>query len=314
MNRRQRDFRLKVNKDTMLLALTLLYFFYGFFEPYLNQIIGPLMRYYIIVLVGLYILRYNGKLRLERVLLYFFVWFLFSCVTLAWARDYEIVKLHFFTVFASILLLICLTQSPVDKRLVPGMMYTFWLGSFLTGFLSLLFNSAYHFQLRFSARQVLTLWGVQTDPNNQAIFLMYGISVSLYFLIVKKEKLLVCIVTIIVNMISMMMTASRGGFLSFGVMLVLIVLVVIKDWKTKIWAVLVATVVVFLVYRYMPSFVNSISFERLTELETYEGGGNRIAIWKNALKLLNENPLYYLFGAGWGSYYDYNGWKGIHNT
>mgnify|MGYP002626133574 CR=1 FL=1 len=303
-----------LNKNNILLGLTSVYIFYGFFEPYLNQLIGPIMRFYIIALAGLYILFHHGKLTIGAGIQYIVLWFFFECITIIWARNYEIIKMHFLTVLGFVVLLVCISQRPIDKRLINSMIYTFWIGSFLIGLLSLFFHSTYHFQMRFSARQVLTLGGVQTDPNNQAIFLMYGISISLYYLFVKREKILFSIVTIIINMISMLMTSSRGSFLSLGLMLLLIVLFVIKDWKTKLWALAASLVILGLMIRFAPSILSASSLERLLEFDSYEGGGNRITIWKNALTLINENLLYYIVGAGWGSYYNYNGWAGIHNT
>lgn len=304
----------KIKKSTLLNALTLIYFFYGFFEPYLNQIVGPIMRFFIIVLAGLHIFRIKGKIKIEQFSLFYLLWLLYSCFTLIWARDYSIFRIHFFTVFGFVILLICLLQKPIENDLISGMIYTFWSGSFLIGLLSLFFHSAYHFDLRFTARQVLTLFGVQTDPNNQAIFLMFGISISLYYLIVKREKLILCISTIVVNMISMMLTASRGGILSFGVLTVIVIIFIIKDWKAKVWAIVVTIISLAIISRFIPSFLNTSTLERLVEFDTYEGGGNRITIWKNAIALMNENPLFYLFGSGWGSYYNYNGWAGMHNT
>ena len=272
------------------------------------------MRFYIIVLSGLYILFNNGKLKIDKGVKYIMIWFGFECITLVWARDYEIFRLHFLTMIGFVVLLLCITQPPIDKKLITNMVYSFWIGSFLIGFLSLFFHSTYHFQSQFSARQVLTLRGVQTDPNNQAIFLMYGISISLYYLFVRREKKIFCIGTIVINMISMMMTGSRGGFLSFGVMVFIVIFFVVKDWKTKIWSIIATIVIVLLIVRFAPSILNSATLERLIQFDEYEGGGNRVTIWKNALTLINENPFYYLVGAGWGSYNNYNGWAGIHNT
>jgi hypothetical protein len=40
----------------------------------------------------------------------------------------------------------------------------------------------------FSVRQVLTLFGAQNDPNDQAAFLLVGIAIALYFLMNKSKK------------------------------------------------------------------------------------------------------------------------------
>ena len=56
-------------------------------------------------------------------------------------------------------------------------------------------------------------------------------------------------------------------------------------------------------------------YYRLFEVSTYEGGSERTEIWGNAFELMRSNILFYLFGAGWGSYYGYNGYYVVmHNT
>ena len=304
-----------VKTTNVLYGMTAIYFFYSFFEPYFNQLIGPIMKFYIIALVGLYIVHYKGKFQVSSVSKSVLFWFLLSCVSLLWARDYTIVKMHFLTVSGAVALLICLTQLPIDEKIIKYSITTFWTGSLVVGLLSLVFHSSYyHYGLEFSARQVLTIAGVQTDPNDQAIFLLFGISISLYYIFVKKERIVISAFTIVINTISMMMTASRGGFLSFGLMVLIIILFVVRELKTKIWIILSSIAVLALIIYFLPKFISTSSLERLLQFDTYEGGGNRITFWKSGFRLLNENPFYYLFGAGWGSYYNYDGTHGMHNT
>ena len=305
----------RISATALLQALTIFYFFYSFFEPYFNQLIGPIMKFYIILLVGLYVAHYNGKFQLNNFHKSILCWFTLYCISLLWARDYTIGKMHFFTVCGAVALLVCLTQVPIDNRIISYSIYTFWSGSFIVGLLSLVFHSSYyHYGLQFSARQVLTIAGVQTDPNDQAVFLLFGLSISLYYIFVKREKIILSIVTIVVNAISMMMTASRGGFLSFGLMVLIIVVFVVRELKTKVWIILSSLAVVVLIVYFLPRFISISSLERLLQFDTYEGGGNRITFWKSGFHLLNENLFYYCFGAGWGSYYNYEGTYGMHNT
>ena len=295
--------------------MTVFYFFYSFLEPYFNQMVGPIMKFYIIVLVALYVVHFHGLIQLNSIIKTVLLWFALYCVSLLWTRDYTIAQMHFLTISGAVALLICLTQLPVEKQLISYSINTFWIGSFAVGLLSLVFHSSYrHYGLEFSARQVLTIAGTQTDPNDQSIFLLFGISIALYYIFVKKEKLILSIVTIVVNSISMMMTASRGGFLSFGLMILIIVVFVVRGFKTKIWIVLSSLVILGLIVYFLPRFISTASLDRLLQFDSYEGGGNRITFWKNGFRLLNENPFYYVFGAGWGAYYNYEGTHGMHNT
>lgn len=305
----------KFKVNTILNGMTAFYFFYSFFEPYFNQIIGPIMKYYILFLVALYIFHFKGKMGLNNITISVLGWFLFSCITLLWARDFTIVKMHFLTVSGAVALLICLLQFPVDKKLIDYSIFTFWFGSSIVGLLSLFFHSGYyHYGKVFSVRQVLTISGVQTDPNDQSIFLLFGISIALFYIFVKRKYVILSVITVVINSISIMMTASRGGFLSLGLLLLITILFVVRDWKTKLWMILASLVVAVLIVRLLPSFLSASSLERIIQFDTYEGGGNRITFWKSGFRLLNENPFYYLFGAGWGSYYNYDETHGMHNT
>ncbi len=173
--------KLTAGKATnVLYGMTAFYFFYSFFEPYFNQLIGPIMKFYIIALVGLYIVHYKGKFQVNNLSKSILFWFALSCISLLWARDYTIVKMHFLTVCGAVALLICLTQTPINKKIISYSVITFWTGSLIVGLLSLPFHSSYyHYGVEFSARQVLTIAGVQTDPNDQAVFLLFEISISL---------------------------------------------------------------------------------------------------------------------------------------
>ena len=66
----------------VLFVLTAFYFFYGYFEPYLNQIVGPMMRFYIIALSLFYLLHAHFRIKQNHLIRYFAIWFAFQCITL----------------------------------------------------------------------------------------------------------------------------------------------------------------------------------------------------------------------------------------
>lgn len=308
---RQNEERADNHQGYILLFLTAFYFFFTFFEPYLNQRFGALTKYYILLLVILFVLKKKGLIQINPIIMPLVVWFIYLCCTLLWSKDDTIAKLHFFTICASVIFAICLIQTPVDRRWINYMVFPLWIGSFLIGFLSMFSHTAY---VGVEKRQVLSLFGYQTDPNNQAIFLMFGISIALYYMIVERRKILFCIATVVVSLLSILMTASRGAFLSVGIMIAIIFVFILRDWKLKVLFFIALAVLLLLVYRYIPSIVSSSSMERLTEFDTYEGGGARLELWTNAFKLCSENPIYIVFGAGWGTYNIINTGHGMHNT
>ena len=308
----EKQHKLIITGSSLLRVLLSFYFFYCFFEGYLNQKIGSVTKYYIFLLALLYIWNYHGKIKLNFISISYIVWFIYKCITLLWTRNYYMFHLHILAHIGILLLLACLVAKPLDYKTIQFLICALWSGSLAIGVLSLFFHGAY--LGTFSARQVLILFGVAEDPNNQAAFLLFGIEIALYYIIAEKRHIVFAVITICINIISIMMTSSRGGFVVVAILSILIVLFMAEKNSTKIWACIVIAAGVFFVFRYASYFVSVESWDRLLS-QGYQGGSGRTELWKNTINLLNENPIYYLFGAGWGANWGYNGVEvGLHNT
>ena len=310
LNNRQSG--LKISSEKIICIFTAIYFFISFFEGYLNQVIGSLVKFFIFALALLYIWKYKGKITLNFISVSYIVWFAYKLLTLLWTRSYYMFDLHIFAHIGIVLIVTCIVSKPLSNKTIHYLTGALWLGSFSIGLLSLFFHTAY--LGTFTARQVLVLFGVSEDPNNQASFLLFGIAIALYYIVLEKRYIAFGLITIFVNIASLMMTSSRGGFITVVLMALIIIFMTDKK-STKIWAVIVVIMASVLIYKYAGNFVSVDSWDRLMVMEGYEGGSGRIDRWENTIRLLNENPLYYLFGAGWGANWGYNGFEtGIHNT
>ena len=120
-------------------------------------------------------------------------------------------------------MLIVLTANPLDKKTISYIVNTMWLGSATIGVLSLFFSHPYHGVV--TTRQVLNLFGQEADPNNQAAFLLVGLTIALYNLIFQGKYRILSAATIAVNAYSLFLTGSRGGFVGLvcvGLVLLLI--------------------------------------------------------------------------------------------
>ena len=69
---------------------------------------------------------------------------------------------------------------------------------------------------RFYARQVLTLFGQQNDPNNCAAFLLIGITLGLFSATIERKHVPISALVVAVNTYALMLTSSRAGFLTLG--------------------------------------------------------------------------------------------------
>ena len=304
-------------KETPLYLRVLLVFYFvlEFFEPYINAAFGSYTKFYLILLIFV-LLNYHGfRIIYNKTAIYFVYWFLYKCLTIIWCRNNYIYQLHFFTNFTAVILLYLLTIQPMSKKTIENITAALWIGSGLIGVLSLISNEPY---LGVSNRIVLKLFNVSVDPNNDAAFLAVGIAVSLYYLINPKIKKVIkaySIISILVNTYALFMTGSRGGLLTEVGIFAVLAFFYIQKGKHKIMFCVgllgMIALIDHLSHKYLPLDV----YYRLFETATYEGGSERTEIWSNAFTLINSDPIYYLFGTGWGSYYGYNGYYVVmHNT
>ena len=289
------------------------YFLLAFFEPYLNGMLGSFAKYYILLLIGVLCIAYT-KLKIRQLHLCFLIWLAYKCVSVLWSSNLYIPKLHIFSQIGMVGLLVILTAIPLDKKTIQSIVNTMWLGSFAIGVLSLFYSHAYHGVV--ATRQVLYLFGQEADPNNQAAFLLIGLTIALYKLFsVKKQYILSC-TTIAVNTYSLFMTGSRGGLVGLTCVGVGLFLMALggERFRSKVKDILIIVFICvglyFIATRYLPSDI----YERLFTFSSYEGGSERDIIWQNGWELFSSN-FNFLFGAGWGAYYGYNGfYAAMHNT
>lgn len=187
----------------------------------------------------------------------------------------------------------------------------------LFSLLTLFFNKP--FLGLYDSRRVLTIFGIQNDPNNLATYYCFGFLISLYLLVEnsKKNKLfLLYLIPLATCAYSCFLTGSRAGLICLIVSLVLgfsffgtnkIMIRIIRFGGICI-AIIFVTLLILMI---KPDLL-SVFFVRFVQAFN-DGGSGRIDIWKTDLELLYSNPL---FGGGWGSatYYGKIFEKAVHNT
>lgn len=290
-----------------------IYLLISFYEPFLNGTIGSVTKYYMFALMGVAIVAaHNVKIRKHHI--FFFFWLAYQIFTLFWTSSYDIAKLHFLSQVGMVALLFTLTAIPICDKTISGIINTLWLGSASVGFLSLFFSQPYHG--KFEQRLVLTLFGAEAEPNNQAAFVVVGVAVSFYYIIVEKRYIIPSILIVVINTYSLFLTGSRGGLVSLIVIVLCFVffngkIVPLRKNLMKIFLIVIFVVTVYFVTTH---YLDKDIFERLFNFEDYEGGSERAALWSNAWELFSTS-VYPVFGAGWGAYYGYKGYySDVHNT
>lgn len=292
---------------------TYIYVLLSFFEPYLNGALGSLTKYYIFALMGL-ICVIEKKLFLFRFHGCFIVWLGYKIISTVWTTNMYIPRLHLINHIGMVALLIVLTGISWDKQSVEDIVKMMWMGSALIGLLSLRFSHPYHGVVM--SRRVLYLFGQEMDPNNQAVFLLVGIAISIYFLMIEKSYKIIALFVMFINAYSMLLTGSRGGLVGVVCVILVMYLYMTRDAKVteKISVLAAMTLILIIGFQIAIKFLPQDTFLRLFTFSSYEGGSDRDIIWKNGLNLLFLPP-HLLTGAGWGAYYGYNGISMVmHNT
>lgn len=310
------DQELNIKEPKWLTYLMCVYIFLSYFETYLTVFIGTSTKYFLLGLIGLMFGSMHFKFQLRSNVKMFVAWFLFKLSSVLWASFSSMhngdFNLHFLSQVGMVMFLLALDGSDHTEHFISTIIHVSFWCSFLFGVLSIFFPRAYINEV-YAARQVLTLWGQQNDPNNCAAYLSVGCVLAMYSLIVMHQKRVLNTVVLIVNTIALFMTSSRGGLVTIACMLVLLIVLPNHEDKQhhngilrKFALTAVLTVVgIWLITKYVPA----ASFDRLIDFKDYEGGSGRSVRWEVAFDLISQRPI---FGWGWGGYNI--GFGAIHNT
>lgn len=295
-------------------GLLCLYFVISIFEPYLNGVFGSLTKYYIILLIGvlLFQVRY---IKVRTIQVAYVVWLAFKILSMLWSENLETPQLHFISQVGMIGFLLVMTAIDVDKVTVDAIKLVYCLSSGAIGLLSVFFSQPYHGVA--TSRQVLVLFGVEADPNNQVVLMLIGICISLFYLLYEKRHRLLSVCVLIVNTYSSFRASSRAGLVTMVVLCVFCL--VVSEEKLTLKSILkraIFVLVIFVVFYYVASnFLSEEIYNRLFDFDSYEGGSDRTTLWSNAWRLYVRDPLTMLIGAGWGTVNDYTGLDlAVHNT
>lgn len=139
------------------------------------------------------------------------------------------------------------------------------------------------------------------DPNYYSTLLNYGFLVaSLYivnylnseFIIFNKKLLIITAITIFAAVV---MCASRGGFICYGALLLIILATSKIKWYWYICAILIISATIFILYN---NGIFDVLLYRLFEEESISTGTGRIGIWQKAINNFDIQPVYNIILGG----------------
>jgi O-antigen ligase len=142
--------------------------------------------------------------------------------------------------------------------------------------------------------------GIFANPNDLSRILVVGIGLSLYFMGSRTRFKPLWLVALGVFGHALLLTESRGGFIAFIVMVMVLFHARFGTLKSVALACLV-----------LPALALAIG-GRQTDLSTSGGTGQqRIRLWSDGLVALQSSPV---FGTGMGTYPEITGRLGAHNS
>lgn len=301
----------RVSKQSIFLFC--FYIFLSFFETYLTPSFGNGTKFYLLMVLALFMYSARFRLKINSFWMFYLAWFFFKFVSIAWSsmsnNDF---KTHLLSQIGMVLFVIVMVGGDQSRELIHAILQTnLWI-SFLFGVLSIFFRGSFISE-EFVARQVLTLFGQQNDPNNCAAFLLVGITLGLYSATIERKKLMVNGLIVAINIYALLLTSSRAGFLTLGAIIVCIVFLPQPnqelELKKAIQKILLIVLIIVIAVALVQHFLPQTNIDRLLNWNEYESGSGRDIRWERAIQLFMQRPL---FGWGWGGYN--TGVGAIHNT
>ena len=284
-------------------VLFVLYIFLSYFEIYFIGKIGNSTKYLMLFIILSFIIVKRGKLLINVWGLSYLIWFVYWCMSILWSNHSSpSVEMHFISQIGIVLFIFILSGIRFDSAFIRLNLKAHFFVSFLFGALSILLNRPYLDKLS-SGRRVLTLFGIQNDPNNCAAFLIVGIAIAMYSIIYESKFKLLSVLVVAVNGFALMLTSSRAGIISIVVILLALLFFrrkrVDKQNVGTITKILIVFCIVVLLclfgYKYLPQD----SLNRILAFENYSNASGRNELWKYTFDLIVERPI---FGWGWGGY------------
>lgn len=268
------------------------------FEAYLVSLVGGIVKYVLLFAI-LYVLYkdcyHSRKLYFNWYIVAFLAWFVIKTTSILWTSNLAIPKLHFASQIGMVGFFFALNSIEIDQRSRDKILISMYAGSLLFCGLSLLLMRPYAL---YTQRFVLTIMGVQMDPNNAGAIALPSFALSMYWMVQKRGviKRLFYASSLLMSSYVILMTGSRGSMLGMAAIVLLLVLTS-RDISLSKKALMVAVL-----------FLGLLAVLSITPIDTlnrlfgdYGDGSGRSELWQSVWNAFLAHPL---LGVGWGGVAD----------
>ncbi|MGP4079196.1 O-antigen ligase family protein [Pseudalkalibacillus sp. R45] len=301
--------------------LIALYFFLTPLEPIVNVIIpgGSSVKYVGGILLVVFLLHsYKYQLKHNIFIFHFLIliWLLITTLSYFYTTSTNYALIYLPTYISITVFFILLTTINYHQRQIKLFIMSTLYGSTILAIFMLSSMTLYHGK---GIRYSLSILNAEIDPNNIAAFLAYGVLISFNNTFMKKNNKLKNIVFLIINIIALFYTGSRGAFITIGFALIILSIYKFRSngrYYFSIKSIAKSMLVLTIVVVFLNIFVPESLLSRILEFTSYESGSERTNIWAFAIERLASSPL---IGYGVGSFPEvantyYGIHKGMHNT
>ena len=305
----------------LIVFILSLYFLVTPVEFILNHLLGGSAKYLGGVSIGLIIIyllssRKKFSVRFHHILI--ILWVFYGLLTLMWA-DFNEFTVQYFSTYLSMVTFFVFSTSIRYTESEYNKILTFALIGTLIISLLLVFQQESYYSGSIVARKTVNLFGVKQDPNNIAATILVGVAISLDRILRHKTRMKSRLLILIILITAIILTGSRGGFLSLLILIFIFLLMAHKSYdvqrikiSSRAGLLMIAVISLGVVLVFIPdTLVN-----RIFDISSYASGSGRTELWNLAWNGIKNNIL---FGNGIASqanyYLSYFGYaKGIHNT
>lgn len=283
------------NKLSFWGILITIFAFLSPLESFLGSSAGSLLKLYTLGCIGLFVLRILAKKNYRFVVpaqwlfVFLFVVIIVSALSSShFSRASDVL----FAIGLQVVLILTATQIPYSRKDRDFILYGYIFGCLILAIL-LMGNVD---QLAEGARVSAETEEGGVDPNNVAAYLVAGVAAVMTIHFERKYFTLLRWICMVFLVIAMLLTASRGAFLALLLFVIYHTITQknIKDAMVTIFFIGVMAFLIIILSKKLFGLYNPIEI-LMYRFREDTGGSGRTDLWKIALELIVEKPI---FGYG----------------
>lgn len=305
-NQLKTDVTGKTKYDIILSALMFLYCLSLPFEEALAFSFGSILRVFGIFIILYCFFKYISepiKGSTINLLAPFVIWLFFAGISLLWCKDSSW-WVYFFKIYLVQIVFVFVVVSFSAHINFEYIKYGLIMGGVIASAMLILMPSSS--ALTEEGRRTIIVFGKVFDPNIVASIIILGLFMTIEKFFSQKSRKKSYIFLMIILVIGMLYTGSRGALIScvagFGIQLLLEMKK--KQYKKRaLFMLLLSVVIVIIALAVLPPelILSRFSKETLFGVNELENGShNRYTIWKYALNLVSGSPI---IGYGCGNFF-----------